>query len=491
MRCGRPAAGESMKRRKRVALVGRANVGKSTLFNRLCGGRRALVANHPGLTRDRQYGAATLGGVGVVLIDTGGLDLSGASTDPADAEASAIGAAVRAQVEAAVDEADAAVLVADARAGLTEGDRDIARSLRRRGVRVLVAANKVDGADPLGAHEFAALGFGAPWPISASHGRGMDAFAEALARQLAAAGGEARAESGEEEHACAGADERPLVAVVGRPNVGKSTLVNRWLGVERQVVLDQPGTTRDAVDIPFGHRVLIDTAGVRRRGKTVGMVEKFSVGKTLETLRRAQVAALVVDGALGVVEQDLHILQHAARAGTGIAVAVNKCDGLTTEARAQAKLTVRRRLAFAPWIPVYYISARTGSGVARLLTALDGIHAAGAFDVATAAVNRVLAEAVQAHPPPVVRSRQVKLRYAHKAGGHPPTIRIHGNQTEALPPAYRRYLASRFRDEFQLTGQPVRIETTSGTNPYAARRNELTRRQRRRRHRVIRHRRGS
>ena len=485
-----------MEQRKRVALVGRANVGKSTLFNRLCGGRRALVANHPGLTRDRQYGVATITGLEVVFVDTAGLEplevsLSPAGEAAASAAAAAVTAAVAAQVKIAMDEADAAVLVVDARAGLAEGDRDIARLLRRRGIRVLVAANKVDGADPFGAHEFAALGFGAPWPVSASHGRGMSAFAEALAGQLAAT--PAPTDVGEDaaENALDDADERPRIAVVGRPNVGKSTLVNRWLGAERQVVLDQPGTTRDAVDIPFGHRLLIDTAGVRRRGKTVGVVEKFSVSKTLETLRRAHTAALVVDGALGVVEQDLHILQHAVQAGAGVAVAVNKCDGLPPQARARTTLSVRRRLAFAPWIPVHYISARAGAGVARLLTALDAIHSAGAFDVATADINRVLAEAVRAHPPPVVRSRQVKLRYAHKAGGHPPTILVHGTQAEALPRAYLRYLAGRFREAFQLTGLPVRIEVKSGANPYAGQRNELTRRQRKRRDRVIRHRRRS
>ncbi len=464
--------GELERRTPVVALVGRTNVGKSTLFNRLCGDRRALVADHPGLTRDRQYGIATLAGRQLVLIDTGGLE---AVDDPGDS----VGAAVASQVDVALAEADAVVLVTDARAGLTEADRDMARRLRRHGSATLVAANKVDGGDPQAAHEFATLGFGEPLPISAAHGRGMSRFAETLAARLPDRPPEPP------EH-----DDRPKIAVVGRPNVGKSTLVNRWLGAERQVVLDQPGTTRDAVDIPFGHRVLIDTAGVRRKGKTSGVVEKFSVVKTLDALRRAEVAVLVVDGGEGVVEQDLHILQYAARAGAGIALAVNKCDNLDRETRAGAETSIQRRLRFAPWIPVHYISAGRGTGVAALLKAVDEIHRAGAFTVATADINRALAAAVRAHPPPIVRSRQVKLRYAHKAGGHPPTIVVHGNQTEALPAAYLRYLAGRFRDEFKLVGVPVRVETRTGENPYAGKRNELSRRQRKRRERLIHHRRG-
>ena len=452
-------------------------MGKSTLFNRLCGGRRALVADHPGLTRDRQYGRATIAGRIVELIDTGGLAAVFGRGRPSDN----VSAATAAQVDAALAEADAAVLLVDGREGLTAGDRDIATALRKRGARVLVAVNKMDGAHAQAAHEFAALGFGEPLPISAAHGRGMGRLKEELAAALPAQA---------PDEPPPDADERPKIAVVGRPNVGKSTLVNRWLGETRQIVLDQPGTTRDAVDIPFGHRLLIDTAGVRRKGKTAGVVEKFSVGKTLDALRRAEVAVLVADAREGIVDQDLHILQYAANAGAGIALALNKCDGMTTEMRSRAEQSARRRLGFAPWIPVYFISALHGTGVRALLAKVDAIHRAAAFDVTTSAINRSLAEAIRAHPPPVVRSRQVKLRYAHKAGGHPPTVVIHGNQTEALPPAYLRYLASHFRDDFHLLGVPVRVQTQSGTNPYAGRRNELNRRQRKQRERMIRHRRG-
>lgn len=479
-----------------VALVGRANVGKSTLFNRLCGGRRALVANHPGLTRDRQYGLATIVGRRVQLVDTGGLEAAWARPRGALEHAAngtvdpGVSVAVAAQVDAALAEADAAVLVADAREGLTAGDRDIAVALHKRGVPGLVAVNKMDGAHQQAAHEFAALGFGDPLPVSAAHGRGMGRFAEALVACFPLPGTSRDPLPGvDEETATDPAPRRPTVAVVGRPNVGKSTLVNRWLGEERQIVRDQPGTTRDAIDIPFGHRLLIDTAGVRRKGRTEGVVEKFSVVKTLDALRRAEVAVLVADAREGVVDQDLHILQAAVDAGAGVALALNKCDGITPEARSRIAQSARRRLGFAPWIPLRFVSARRGSGVAALLAEVDAIHRAGAFEVTTSDINRALAAAVAAHPPPMVRSRPVKLRYAHKSGGHPPAVVVHGNQTEALPTAYLRYLAGYFREEFRLVGVPVRVETRDGANPFAGRRNTLSRRQRKRRERVMRHRR--
>lgn len=458
-----------------AALVGRANVGKSTLFNRLCGGRGALVADHPGLTRDRQYGLATIAGRPISLIDTGGLDAA-SGVDSADRP---LAAAVTAQVDAAVDEAATVVLVADARDGLTEADRDIARRLRKQGARTLVVVNKMDGAHPQAAAEFAALGFGEPTAISAVRGHGVDRFAKVLLATLPDVAEDSARDDG-----------RAKIAVVGRPNVGKSTLVNRWLGSDRQIVFDQPGTTRDAIDVPFGDRLLIDTAGVRRKAKTTGMVEKFSVVKTLDALRRADVAVLVVDCRDGLVEQDLHILQYATDAGAGVVLAVNKCDDVNAEQRARGETSVGRRVGFAPWIPVRYVSARRGVGTARLLADVDAIYQAGAFRVSTAEVNRALAAAVRAHPPPLVRGRQVKLRYAHKAGNHPPTVIVHGNQTEALPASYLRYLASHFRDAFGLAGTPVRVEARTGNNPFADRRNELTRRQRKRRKRVIRHRRG-
>ena len=455
-------------------LVGRPNVGKSTLYNQLCGGRTALVADFPGLTRDRRYGRAVLEGRETTVVDTGGL------AAPADGN-DALGAAVEAQVEAALAEAHLAVLVADAEAGLTAGDEEIARRLRKDGVDVVVAANKIDAA--AGAEvEFAALGCDVV-PISATHRRGLNRLEAALAARLAHV---------ETDGADTAADDAAhvRVAIVGRPNVGKSTLLNRLLGEERQVVAAAAGTTRDAVDVPFGDYLLIDTAGVRRKGRVGVAVEKFSVVKTLDALDRAQVALLVTDAREGLVDQDLHILSYAVEAGTGVLLLVNKWDAASPAQRREARKSVERRLVFAPWIPVRYVSGLRGSGVGALLADVDAIHRAGAFDVTTPMLNHILAEAVRDHPPPAVRSRTAKLRYAHKGGSHPPSIVIHGSQAESLPAAYRRYLAGRFRERLKLVGVPLEIETQTTTNPFAGRRNALNRRQQKSRARLIRHRRG-
>ena len=460
-----------------VVLVGRTNVGKSTLYNQLCGGRAALVADFPGLTRDRRYGRAVLEGQATTLVDTGGL------AAPADGD-DALGAAVEAQVEAALEEAHLAVLVADAEAGLTAGDEEIAHRLRKDGLEVVVAANKIDAA--AGAEvEFAALGCEVV-PISATHRRGLNALGAALAARLAHVG------PGSASNADDAADDaaRVRVAIVGRPNVGKSTLANRLLGEERQVVAAAAGTTRDAVDVPFGDYLLIDTAGVRRKGRVGMAVEKFSVVKTLDALDRAQVALLVTDAREGLVDQDLHILSYAVEAGAGVLLLVNKWDAASPAQRREARQSVERRLVFAPWIPVRYVSGLRGSGVDALLADIDAIHRAGAFDVTTPMLNHILAEAVRDHPPPAVRSCAAKLRYAHKGGSHPPSIVIHGSQTETLPAAYRRYLAGRFREGLKLVGVPLEIETQTTTNPFAGRRNALNRRQLKSRARLIRHRRG-
>ena len=440
------------------------------------------MADYAGLTRDRHYGTALLADAAVTLIDTGGL------ADPdVHPDNEAVFEAVGAQVESALDEADVVVLVVDASDGVATADEDIARRLRRRGATVVVAVNKVDRAGADAVHEFASLGFEVGVPVSAATGRGMAALVDAIASNLPAS--DAASDQ-------AVADDDVRVAVAGRPNVGKSTLINRLLGEERQIVHDMPGTTRDAIDIPFGRYLLIDTAGVRRKGRTASasggtaMVEKFSIVKTLEALDRAHVVILVTDAREGIVDQDLHVLDYAAQAGAGIVVAVNKCDGLSTADRQRAVASVDRRLAFAPWIAVRYVSALRGRGVQALLSDIDGIHRAGAFEVTTPELNRVLAEAVRDHAPPAVRSRPVKLRYAHKAGAYPPRVVIHGNQTEALPASYRRYLAGRFRAEFGLVGVPVVIDTKTADNPFAGRPNVLNRRQLKRRARLIRHRRG-
>ena len=456
-----------------AALVGRPNVGKSTLFNRLCGSRDALVADLPGLTRDRRYGRASVAGQHVTLIDTGGLTH----------EAGDVYEQMSSQAMLAIVEADVAVLVADAREGLTAADWDIARDLRRHGKEVVVVVNKMDGAPVAATLEFAALGFGDCCPVSATHGRGIGEFARCLAGRLPDAAAEPMVDS-----------PGIRVAVVGRPNVGKSTLVNRLVGGQRQVVDSKPGTTRDAIDIPFGDYLLIDTAGVRRRGRVEAgermqrTVEKFSIVKTLAALERAEVAVVVVDAREGVVEQDLHVLDYAIDAGAGIVLAVNKWDGMDKDERRGARTSVERRLAFAPWIEVRYLSALHGRGVKSLLGIVSSVYRAGAFDVQTAELNRILTDATAAHPPPLVQGRAIKLRYAHKGGDHPPTVVVHGNRTEALPESYRRYLVNRYRNELDLTGVPVRLETRTTRNPYAGRRNELTRRQVKRRRRVIRHR---
>ena len=455
-----------------IALVGRPNVGKSTIFNRLCGTRDALVADLPGLTRDRRYGRASLAGRTVTLVDTGGLTH----------ETGSVFEKMSNQAMLAIGEADVAMFVTDAREGLVAGDWDIARDLRKRGKTVVVAVNKVDGVPAAAVHEFAALGFGDCCPVSASHGRGMADLADTVAEHLPEAGAEHEVDL-----------PGIRVAIVGRPNVGKSTLINRLLGEERQVVDSNPGTTRDSIDIPFGDYLLIDTAGVRRRGRVEAgprmqrTVEKFSIVKTLAALERAEVAVVVVDAREGVVEQDLHVLDYAIDRGAGIVLAVNKWDGLDDDEKTRARESVERRLAFAPWIPLRYISALNGRGAKSLLGIVSGVHRAGVFDVQTGELNRILADATTAHPPPMVQGRAVKLRYAHKGGDHPPTVVVHGNRTEALPDSYRRYLVNRYRDELDLVGVPVRLETRTTRNPYAGRKNELTRRQVKRRRRVIRH----
>lgn len=456
-----------------VALVGSANVGKSTLFNRLCRRREALVADYAGLTRDRHYGRAMLADRPVTVVDTGGL----ADAPDASAGTSELATSMAAQVMQALGEAHLAVLVADARSGPTAADDAIVRYLRRQGLATVVAVNKIDGAGADPAAEFTRLGLDL-FAISATQGRGLGALVAALAQRLPAAAAMPPAVR----------REGIAVAVAGRPNVGKSTLVNRLAGEQRQVVSAQPGTTRDAIDVPCGDFVLIDTAGVRRKGRPALAVEKFSVVKTLAALDRASVALVVVDAVEGMVDQDLHILGHALDAGAGVLLLANKCDRLGAPALRQAKATLARRLAFAPWVPVRCVAAATGRGLAGVLPEARRIHRAGAFEVGTAALNRVLADAVRDNPPPMVRSRAIKLRYVNKAGSHPPALVVHGNQTDALPASYLRYLANRFREALDLRGVPIRIAAQSGANPFAGRRNVLTERQRRHRQRVVRHR---
>jgi GTP-binding protein len=452
-----------------VALVGRPNVGKSTLFNRLTRSRSALVADVPGLTRDRQYGVVR-GERAFTVVDTGGIDA-----------AMPIASAVRAQVDVALDECDLALFLVDARGGVTTGDHDIARQLRERGRDVVLVVNKVDGVDVdalLG--DLYGLGLGEPSLVAASHGRGVAGLLERVLERLPAA------EGGED------AGERGIVVgIVGRPNVGKSTLVNRLLGEARVVVADEPGTTRDSIFIPLerdGERfTLVDTAGVRRRARVDDMVEKFSVLRTLDALAAAHVAIVLLDAHAGVGEQDLRLLGYALDAGCGVIVAVNKWDGLDAHAREQVRRELDRRLVAAPWVELTFISALHGTGVGDLLPRARDIYASGTVRFTAAELTRLLEGAITAHAPPLVRGRRIKLRYAHAGGNHPPVIVVHGNQTEHVPQAYRRYLENVYRDALGVRGTPVVIELKTGANPFRGRRNTLTPRQQRQRTRVIRH----
>ncbi len=454
-----------------IALVGRPNVGKSTLFNRLTRSRDALVADVPGLTRDRRYGRGKHHGRHFVVVDTGGVT----------GEADALDQRITQQALRAVDEADVVFFLVDAREGLSAGDQNIAETLRQRGKRVVLVANKAERLDPhLAAAEFHALGLGEPRPVSAEHGQGVAALLDAVLAEFP----EASVAEGE-------AGDGPLVAVVGRPNVGKSTLINRLVGEERVVAFDRPGTTRDSILVPFRWEdkpyTLVDTAGVRRRSRVDEAVEKFSVIKTLQAIDRANVVVLVVDAREGLVEQDLHLLGYVLEAGRALVVAINKWDGLDADHKTRVKAEVRRRLTFADFAEVMYLSALHGTGVGHLMEVVDAAYHSAVSRFPTPRLTRLLEDAVNAHPPPLVRGRRIKLRYAHQGGVNPPLIVIHGNQVERVPAAYRRYLANTFRKQLSLSGTPLRIEFKGGANPYAGRKNTLSERQIRKRKRLIRH----
>jgi GTP-binding protein len=451
-----------------IALVGRPNVGKSTLFNRLTRTRDALVADFPGLTRDRQYGFGRVGPAAYVVVDTGGI--SGGQ---------GVEALMERQVQQAIDEADHLLFLLDAHDGVTAGDLDIAAALRRTGKPLTPVVNKIDHlAEDLAGAEFHSLGLGEPRLIAATQGRGIKALMDKVCAQLPAA--EAAPETADEH--------RLRIAVVGRPNAGKSTLINRILGEERVVAFDSPGTTRDSVSIPFDlaerRYTLIDTAGVRRRAKVADVIEKFSVIKTLQAIEASNVVILVLDARLGIGEQDATLAGHVVEAGRALVVAINKWDGLDPDQRNRVNSDYQRRLGFLDFAAVHRISALHGSGVGLLLEAADIVYANAVRDLPTPLLTRLLEEAVQAHQPPLVRGRRIKLRYAHQGGRNPPIIVIHGNQTDALPASYRRYLVNRFRSALKLAGTPLRLELRSGENPYEGRRNRLTPRQVRKRQRL-------
>ena len=456
-----------------IALVGRPNVGKSTLFNRMTRTRDALVADVPGLTRDRKYGDGRVGERPFIVIDTGGL--SGDSDD--------LGGLMAQQAWQAIGEADLLFFLVDARAGLSAGDEAIAEALRRTGKPLMLVVNKTDGVDTDSAMaDFYTLGLGEIHPIAAAHGRGVATLMELAMAQLPESI-EAPGESGDVDSI--------RVAVVGRPNVGKSTLINRIMGEERVLAFDRPGTTRDSIFIPFVRDdvayTLIDTAGVRRRARVKETVEKFSVIKTLQAIDAAHVVILVLDARQEISEQDASLAGYIAEKGRALIVAVNKWDGLDAHARNRIVDQLDRRLPFLDFATTRFISALHGSGVGDLFPYIQKAYTSAMCEMPTPRLTDILERAVQAHQPPLVRGRRIKLRYAHQGGRNPPVIVIHGNQTERVPATYKRYLVNAFREALKLTGTPIRIEFNTGDNPYKGRKNKLTGRQQKRKQRLMRH----
>jgi GTP-binding protein len=439
-----------------IALVGRPNVGKSTLFNRLTRRRDAIVVDVPGVTRDRHYGEGRLGGREFLAIDTGGLD-----PDAKDG----IFAEMARQAEQAMAEADAVILLTDARSGLAAGDLRIAERLRRLHGKIWIAANKSEGLAPeSAAAEFHELGLGNPAAISAAHGSGVLELIEAVLAEFP-------------EDSPAGGEERnghPRVAIVGRPNVGKSTLVNSLVGEERVIVFDQPGTTRDAIEVAFergGRRyTLVDTAGLRRRGRSGAEVERFSIVKTLQAIEASNVEVLVLDAAEGIGEQDAHVAGYILERGRAVVVAVNKWDVADAEARARIKSELRWKLGFLGFAETHFISARDGKGLGELMQSVDRAYAAATAKLSTPRLTRTLIAAVARQAPPRRGYTRPRMRYAHQGGSNPPRIVIHGNALHQVPDAYRRYLEGVFRKTFGLVGTPLALEFRTGTNPYAARR---------------------
>ena len=456
-----------------IALVGRPNVGKSTLFNRMTRTRDALVADVPGLTRDRKYGDGRVGERPFIVIDTGGL--SGDSDD--------LDGLMAQQAWQAIGEADLLFFLVDARDGLNAGDEAIAEALRRTGKPLMLVVNKTDGVDTDSAMaEFYTLGLGDMHPIAAAHGRGVTTLMELAMAQLP----ESIEAPGE-----AGDDDSIRVAVVGRPNVGKSTLINRILGEERVLAFDRPGTTRDSIFIPFVRDgvayTLIDTAGVRRRARVQEVIEKFSVIKTLQAIDAAHVVILVLDAQQEISEQDASLAGYIAEKGRALIVAVNKWDGLEAHERNQIVDQLDRRLPFLGFAATRFISALHGSGVGDLFPYIQKAYTSAMCELPTPRLTDILERAVQEHQPPLVRGRRIKLRYAHQGGRNPPVIVIHGNQTERVPATYKRYLVNAFREALKLTGTPIRIEFKTGDNPYKGRKNKLTGRQQKRKQRLMRH----
>jgi GTPase len=433
-----------------IALVGRPNVGKSTLFNRLTKSRDAIVHDLPGVTRDRHYGEGRQGERAFIAIDTGGFE-------PA---AEGVFVQMARQAEQAIAEADAVILVVDTRTGLTPADRAIAEKLRRIDTPRYLAVNKSEGMQSdTAVAEFHELGLGQPAAISAAHGEGVRELMDVVLAPFPEAKDEAQKDKG-----------HPRVAIVGRPNVGKSTLVNALVGEERVIAFDQPGTTRDPIEVPFernGRRyTLIDTAGVRRRGKTGTPVEFFSIVKALQAIEAANVAILLLDARDGVTEQDAHVAGYILERGRAVVLALNKWDAADREARERIKADVAWKLVFLNFAESHQISAKEGKGLAQLMRSVDGAYAAAMARMPTPKLTRAVAAAVERQAPPKRGQFRPKLRYAHQGGINPPRIVIHGNALDRVPESYKRYLEGYLRDEFSLQGTPLRVEFRTGRNPY-------------------------
>ncbi len=441
-----------------LVIVGRPNVGKSTLFNRLTRTRAALVADFPGLTRDRHYGLARRGERSFIVVDTGGFE---------PVAKDGILHEMAKQTRAAIVEADVIVFLVDARTGFAPQDREIAELLRRAGRPVVLAVNKAEGMPPASVvAEFHELGLGTPYPISSAHGENVDLLVEIALGHVPPRAAAADAEDDEDD-----ANRAVRVAIVGRPNVGKSTLVNTLLGEERVIAFDEPGTTRDAIYLDFerdGRRyTLIDTAGVRRRGKMLEAVEKFSVVKTLQAIEDANVVVLLVDAADGITEQDAHLAGFILEAGRALVVGINKWDRVPTAERDDVKRDIDRKLGFLAFAHQHFISAREGKGIKTLLGSVNAAYAAAMAKLPTPKLTRALMAAVERQQPPRAGMGRPKLRYAHQGGRNPPLIIVHGSALGSLPASYRRYLEHFFADAFKLRGTPLRIQFKTGANPYA------------------------
>ena len=499
-----------------IALVGRPNVGKSTLFNRLTRTRDALVADFPGLTRDRKYGHANIVGFDFIVIDTGGIDGTEEGVEEKMAEQSLL----------AIEEADVVLFLVDARAGLLPADIGIAQYLRQRDKTTVVVANKTDGIDA-DSHcaEFYQLGLGEVEQIAAAQSRGVTQLIEQV---LAPLGEKLNADQAvENEEDFANEAENPTasldewdndfdfeneedaalldealaeeqesvldknikIAIVGRPNVGKSTLTNRILGEERVVVYDMPGTTRDSIYIPMerdGQQyTLIDTAGVRKRGKVHLAVEKFSVIKTLQAIQDANVVLLTIDARENISDQDLSLLGFILNAGRSLVIVVNKWDGLDQDVKDRVKSELDRRLDFIDFARVHFISALHGSGVGNLFDSIKEAYACATQKMTTSLLTRILQMATDEHQPPMIGGRRIKLKYAHPGGYNPPIIVVHGNQMDKLPDSYKRYLSNYYRKSLKIIGSPIRLLFQEGSNPFAGRKNKLTPNQLRKRKRLM------